>query len=172
MQPLRHSHCSLYTILDFPKQQNRTPSTFPGPDSRSNLLLLLLGLVVDDVVEAELVHTAGGGDDTQPVTELLLLEELLGPIRNEERKELAKHVCGWTRRRRNEENLQVLQVPTRERNMRHDLDLAVTGLRDLDVIPEIANTTLDLDAVMQELLERRDVEDLVTGGPGGVDHEL
>lgn len=56
--------------------------------------------------------------------------------------------------------------------MRDNLDLAVTGLRDLDVIAEVANTTLDLDAVMQELLERRDVEDLVADGPGGVDHEL
>ena len=47
---------------------------------RSNLLLILLTLVVDDVVEAELADTLGGGDDAQPVTELLLLEELLGPV--------------------------------------------------------------------------------------------
>lgn len=47
---------------------------------RSNLLLILLALVVDDVVEAELVDTLGGGDDTEPVTELLLLEVLLGAI--------------------------------------------------------------------------------------------
>lgn len=43
-----------------------------------HLLIILLGLVVDDVEEAELVNTLGGGDDTEPVTELLLLEELLG----------------------------------------------------------------------------------------------
>ena len=42
------------------------------------LLLIILSLVVDDVEEAELVDTLGGGDDTEPVTELLLLEELLG----------------------------------------------------------------------------------------------
>ena len=47
---------------------------------RSNLLLILLTLVVDDVVEAELVDTLGGGDDAQPVTELLLLKVLLGPV--------------------------------------------------------------------------------------------
>jgi hypothetical protein len=47
---------------------------------RNRLVLLLVGLVVDDVVEAELVDTLGGGDDTEPVTELLLLEELLGPV--------------------------------------------------------------------------------------------
>ena len=42
------------------------------------LLVVLLGLVVDDVEELELVHSLRGGDDTEPVTELLLLEELLG----------------------------------------------------------------------------------------------
>ena len=47
---------------------------------RRNLLLLLVALLVDDVVEAELVDTLGGGDDTEPVTELLLLEVLLGPV--------------------------------------------------------------------------------------------
>ena len=43
------------------------------------LLVVLVGLVVDDVVELELVDTTRGGDDAEPVTELLLLEELLGP---------------------------------------------------------------------------------------------
>ena len=44
----------------------------------SPLLLVVLSLVVDDVEEAELVNTLGGGNDAEPVTELLLLEELLG----------------------------------------------------------------------------------------------
>lgn len=43
------------------------------------LLVVLVSLVVNDVEELELVDTSGGGDDTEPVTELLLLEELLGP---------------------------------------------------------------------------------------------
>lgn len=43
------------------------------------LLVVLISLVVNDVEELELVDTLGGGDDTEPVTELLLLEELLGP---------------------------------------------------------------------------------------------
>jgi hypothetical protein len=43
-----------------------------------NLLLILIIAVVNDVEEAELVNTLGGGDDTKPVTELVLLEELLG----------------------------------------------------------------------------------------------
>lgn len=44
-----------------------------------NLILILISLVVDDVVESQFVNTLGDGDDTEPVTELLLLEELLGP---------------------------------------------------------------------------------------------
>lgn len=43
-----------------------------------NLLVIILSLVVNDVEELELVNAARGGDDAEPVTELLLLEELLG----------------------------------------------------------------------------------------------
>jgi hypothetical protein len=44
-----------------------------------NLLIILLSIVVNNVEESELVDTFGGRDDTKPVTELLLFEELLGP---------------------------------------------------------------------------------------------
>lgn len=47
---------------------------------KTHLLVVLVSLVVDDVEELELVDTSGGGDDTEPVTELLLLEELLGAV--------------------------------------------------------------------------------------------
>jgi hypothetical protein len=47
----------------------------------TRLLVIILSLVVDDVEEAELVDTLGGGNDAEPVTELLLLKELLGAIR-------------------------------------------------------------------------------------------
>lgn len=43
------------------------------------LLVVVISLVVDDVEELELVHSLRGGDDTEPVTQLHLLEELLGP---------------------------------------------------------------------------------------------
>ena len=46
----------------------------------SRLLVVILSLVVDDVEEAELVDTLGGGNDAEPVTELLLLEELLSAM--------------------------------------------------------------------------------------------
>ena len=67
-QPPDASTLVIRSFLDF----------FGCHSGRSNLLLILLTLVVDDVVEAELVDTLGGGDDTEPVTELLLLEVLLG----------------------------------------------------------------------------------------------
>ena len=64
----------------------------------TRLFLILLSLVVDDVVEAELVDTLGGGDDAEPVTELLLLEVLLGPV-NEKRHTVSGTVLvyhrGW-----------------------------------------------------------------------------
>lgn len=44
------------------------------------LLVVLIGLIVDDVEELELVDPLGGGDDAEPVTELHLLQELLGPV--------------------------------------------------------------------------------------------
>lgn len=56
--------------------------------------------------------------------------------------------------------------------MRNDLDLAITSLGDDDVVAEVADTALDLDAVVQELLEGGDVEDLVARGLRGVDDEL
>ena len=45
-----------------------------------DLLVILVGLVIDNVEEAELVDALGGGNDAEPVTELLLLEELLGAV--------------------------------------------------------------------------------------------
>ena len=56
--------------------------------------------------------------------------------------------------------------------MRNNLDLAVTRLRDDDLVTEVANTALDLDTVVQELFKRRNVEDLVACGLRSVDDEL
>jgi hypothetical protein len=109
------------------------------------LLVVLVSLVVDDVEELELVDTARGGDDAEPVTELLLLEELLG---------------------------QVLEVATRELIVGGDLDLAITDLLDDNVVTEVVGAAVDLDAVLEELLEGGDVEDLVAGGLRSVDDVL
>ena len=48
---------------------------------------------------------------------------------------------------------QVLQISARERDVRHDLNLAIADLGDIDRIAEVANTALDFDLVMEELLE-------------------
>jgi hypothetical protein len=65
----------LVVILRYPS----IVTSYAEPSAKtSRLLLVVLSLVVDDVEEAELVDTLGSGDDAEPVTELLLLEELLG----------------------------------------------------------------------------------------------
>jgi hypothetical protein len=54
----------------------------------------------------------------------------------------------------------------------NDLDLAIANLGDDDVVTEVADTALDLDAVVEELLEGRDIENLVASGLRSVDNEL
>lgn len=56
--------------------------------------------------------------------------------------------------------------------MGDDLDLALTLLGDLDLVAEVADATLNLDLVLEELLEGSDVENLVGGGLRSVDDEL
>jgi hypothetical protein len=145
---------------------------------RRSLLVILVSLVVDDVEEAELVDTLGGGDDAEPVTELLLLEELLGAVSTV--SELRSPTChgGWRRvashraAQRRRENIQVLQVAAGELLVSNDLDLAIALLGDLDDLAEVAGAALNLDAVVEELLEGLDVEDLVVDGLRAVDDEL
>ena len=73
---------------------------------------------------------------------------------------------------RGEINVQVLEVATRELVVGNDLDLAVTLLLDDNVVAQVVGAALDLDAVLEELLEGRDVEDLVIGRLRSVDDEL
>lgn len=119
----------------------KTPKSFDS----NPLLVILLTLLVDNVEESELINTLGCRDDTKPVTELLLLEELL---------------C------------QVLEVSARELGVCDNLDLSLALLGDLDGITEVSNTAVDLDLVLEELLEGGDVEDLVACGLRSVDDEL
>lgn len=56
--------------------------------------------------------------------------------------------------------------------MGDDFDLSLSGLGDGDVVAEVVGAALDLDAVVQELLESGQVEDLVADGLAGVDHVL
>lgn len=109
------------------------------------LVLLLLTLLTNNVEELEAVLALVGGDDTEPVTELLLLEELLG---------------------------QVLEVATGELLVSDDLDAAVTEVGDGDALAEVAGEAVNLDALLQEGGEGAGVEDTVVHGLGGVDDEL
>jgi len=54
----------------------------------------------------------------------------------------------------------------------NDLDLALAGLLDHDIVAQVVGAALDLDAVLEELLEGGDVEDLVASGLLSVDDEL
>ena len=134
------------------------------------LLVIILGLVVDDVEEAELVDTLGGRDDTEPVTELLLLEELLCPIHATPISIHSNNICFTSRRWKGD--IQVLEVSARELGVRNDLNLSISHLRDLDDVAKVSNTPVNLYLVLEELLECGDIENLVAGGLRGVDNEL
>ena len=53
-----------------------------------------------------------------------------------------------------------------------DLNLPLTLLANLYRITQVANPIVDLDLVVEELLEGRNIKDLVRGGLGGIDDEL
>ena len=67
---------------------------------------------------------------------------------------------------------QILQIPSRKRNVCHHLDLAIADGLDVDVVAEIARAAFDLDAVVEEFLEGAQVEDLVRDGLRAVDGVL
>lgn len=61
------------------------------------------------------------------------------------------------------EDAQVLEVTTREIVVGNDLNLALTLLLNNNVVAKVVGSALNLDAVLEELLEGGDVEDLVAG---------
>jgi len=67
---------------------------------------------------------------------------------------------------------QVLEVSSREVDVRNNLDLSIADLGDLHNITEVTNAAVDLDLVLEELLEGGDVEDLIACGLRSVDDEL
>jgi hypothetical protein len=56
--------------------------------------------------------------------------------------------------------------------VRDDLELSIANLLDVDVVAEVVGPAFDLDAVVQELLECRQVEDLVADRLAAVDRVL
>ena len=67
---------------------------------------------------------------------------------------------------------QVLEVSARELVVGDNLDLALASLLDDDLVAEVANTAINLDLFLEELLEGGGVEDLVASGLLGVDDKL
>ena len=112
---------------------------------RKHLLVIILRILTNNVVEPKLINTLGSRHNPQPITQLLLLQKLLG---------------------------QVLEITTAELLVSNNLDLAVLEVGDSDVVAEVAGQTLDLDALLEESGEGGWVEDLVVGWLGGVDGVL
>ena len=71
-----------------------------------------------------------------------------------------------------EANVQVLEVTTGKLVVGGDLDLALTLLLDNNVVAEVVGAALNLDAVLEELLEGGDIEDLVAGRLRSIDDVL
>jgi hypothetical protein len=69
-------------------------------------------------------------------------------------------------------NIQVLQVTSGEFLVSYDLDLAITFLADDNCLAQVSGTAVDLDAIVEELLEGGEIEDLVVDGGRAVDNEL
>jgi hypothetical protein len=67
---------------------------------------------------------------------------------------------------------QVLEVATGELLVGDDVHLAIAGLGDDNGVAEVTGTAINLDAIVEELLEGGDVEDLVVDRLRGVDGEL
>lgn len=56
--------------------------------------------------------------------------------------------------------------------MCNNLNLSIANLLDLNDIPKVSDTAINLDLILEELLEGGDVEDLVASGLRSVDDEL
>lgn len=56
--------------------------------------------------------------------------------------------------------------------MSDDNNFSIALLGDLDRVTKVSNTAINLDLIVEELLERADVENFVGGGLGCVDDEL
>jgi hypothetical protein len=147
--------CSLCCLLLEAKTRDRSTN-------QGLLLFFLLLLIVHNVVEAEFVDTFGGRYHTEPVTELLLLEVLLCPVR----------ILAPPKPFAIESHIQILEVSARELLVGNDLDLAFALLADDNGVPEVAGPAVDLDTIVQELLVLGQVKDLVVDGLRRVDNEL
>ena len=126
-------------------------------------LLLLLIVTRLDVVEAELVRVLGRSDDANPVTELVLLQELLGKV-------LEVALGKWDAGSHRDADITYASSqnePTQKEQLR-----VITLAGDLHVLTELASLSLDLDTVMKVLLKGRTVKDTIASRTGVVNDEL
>ena len=75
-----HSDCAICSVDSFLFSLLRRDPIKQRRLSTSHLFIILVGLVIDNIEEAELIYALGSGDDAKPVAELLLLQELLGAV--------------------------------------------------------------------------------------------
>ena len=116
-----------------------------SPQQENPLVLLLLTLITHNIEELQAVLALARAHHTQPIPQLLLLQELL---------------C------------QVLEVAAGELLVRDDLNAAIAKVGDGDGVAEVTGAALDLDALLQEGGEGGRVENSVGGGLGSVDDVL
>ena len=116
-----------------------------GVQSIPHLILILVTLITNDVEELQAVLALLRAHHAEPVSQLLLLEELLS---------------------------QVLQVPSAELLVSDDFDASIAEVADGDGVAEVPRAAIDFDALLEEGGESRRVEDAIAGRLRGVDREL
>ena len=110
-----------------------------------HLVIIVITLLTDHIEELKAVLALVRADDSQPIPQLLLLEELLG---------------------------QVLEVPSAELLVRYNLDLAIAQVGDVDGVAEVSCAAVNFDALLEKGCEGGWVEDAVVCWLGCVDGEL
>lgn len=106
--------------------------------------IFLFFFLLVDVVVFENISLLVSGNDTEPVTELMLLEETFG---------------------------KVLKISLGEVDGSSDSELIV-ATSNLDDVIKVIGTAFDLDMVMEVLFISGNVKDLVVGRGGAVNDEL
>ena len=108
------------------------------------ILILIVRFLVVDLEVSELVAVLGVGNHTQPVSQVVLLQVLLG---------------------------EVLQVSLGEGDVGGEGDLCLLPLHG-ELLAEVAGLASNLDALLEVLLEVSAVHDTILDGVGAVNEEL
>ena len=114
------------------------------PDQCVSILLLLLFILVNLEV-TQLIALFAVGDNTQPVSEIVLLQIFFGEI---------------------------FQIPFGERHLGSDSDLALAPFDGHNPSAEIPSFAVHLDSLLEELLEISSVHDPVFYRVGAIKGEL